>query len=681
MDCRKKMDYRKFRSPDEVMVGSESLTDLLRRHRRDRVLATSPQVIPKNADLSCLDLSFKDLRGALLGGVNLSAANLDSADLTGANLSSSDLSGASLNRATIRSGKLDNVSLRDASLEEADLRACSLRVSDVRRARLSRADLRGAKLAGADLRGAVLSSADLRDLNEPEQQTETAGLRIGGADLSDARVPASLGLAASSTFQDAAGSTLSVFFFFTAGLVYSILMASEIKDDKLLPRGGSSPLPFLQTPVPSTDFFLITPVILLLLYAYLHFNLLRFFGLAADLPGRFPDGTEVCDLVRPWMLKVLFRRFSMARGTVEERLLGVPNISFLIWFIIPPAAIFLFWYRYLVFHLASGDLFLEGVGLLTLCIGLAFELRAIAILRPGYSLRRFASWRIKMVAVWAAVATAISISSTREAFADRFFANFESLDVTVRPDKWDGEKPMELRGAWLAGEDLRYANARDAFLVHADLRNADLSHAVFNRADLRGADFGSATVIGVDFTSANLRQAVFASSRFFSKNDPVSCPEMPRREDIVNFASADLTSASFSGAWAMCNVSFSGAALDHANFSKMRLRNADFSLSHAAERLSFKEAKLERATMVDAVLPQADFEGADLLGADLRRARFTNADFREAVIGECTDARGTDFAEAAISPEQLSLMRTDQSTIPPKKITSFTPSTPPACAK
>eukprot|EP00727_Mastigamoeba_balamuthi_P010434 m51a1_g6012 hypothetical protein (738) ;mRNA; r:65748-68497 len=68
------------------------------------------------------------------------------------------------------------------------LAAADLSGSDLRGAALPRSDARRALLAGADLRGACLRGSDLRGV----RLASVAGRSLAGADLSDARLPASL---------------------------------------------------------------------------------------------------------------------------------------------------------------------------------------------------------------------------------------------------------------------------------------------------------------------------------------------------------------------------------------------------------------------------------------------------------------------------------------------------------
>ena len=86
-----------------------------------------------------------------------------------------DLGGANLSDANLRGANLRDANLRDANLCCADLRGANLRCADLGGANLCGADLDGANLRCANLCGAYLGCANLRDAN------------LGGADLRGAR--------------------------------------------------------------------------------------------------------------------------------------------------------------------------------------------------------------------------------------------------------------------------------------------------------------------------------------------------------------------------------------------------------------------------------------------------------------------------------------------------------------
>ena len=85
------------------------------------------------------------------------------------------------------------------------------------------------------------------------------------------------------------------------------------------------------------------------------------------------------------------------------------------------------------------------------------------------------------------------------------FANLTEEDVSWKPPNWTGrhEEISLVKGARLKGRDLRFTNARRAFLVKADLREADLTGANLAQADLRKANLE-----GADLNRADLRGAI-----------------------------------------------------------------------------------------------------------------------------------------------------------------------------
>jgi len=138
-----------------------------RRVESDAFDSRLDQLISTNECPKC------DLRGAVLQGRNLRAANLSNADLNGARLDRADLSGANLtgtylfganfSAADLRGAQLINADLRKANLNQADLRGAYLLMANLRKADLRRAQLVGAFLNGADLTGTRFKQADLTD--------------------------------------------------------------------------------------------------------------------------------------------------------------------------------------------------------------------------------------------------------------------------------------------------------------------------------------------------------------------------------------------------------------------------------------------------------------------------------------------------------------------------------------
>jgi Pentapeptide repeats (8 copies) len=103
-------------------------------------------------------LSFMNLDGAFLFGINLFNANLYETSLEKAILLGATLQGACMSRTNLTEATLVNANLIGTNLEKANLR----------RANLERANLERANLAGADLAGAHLERATLENISWDE---------------------------------------------------------------------------------------------------------------------------------------------------------------------------------------------------------------------------------------------------------------------------------------------------------------------------------------------------------------------------------------------------------------------------------------------------------------------------------------------------------------------------------
>lgn len=140
----------------------------------------------------------------------------------------------------------------------------------------------------------------------------------------------------------------------------------------------------------------------------------------------------------------------------------------------------------------------------------------------------------------------------------------------------------DLRGADLAGANLRFVSFALARLDGSNLFGADLSGASFRQADLFDADLSETTLVNADFRAADL----------------TSC----------NLVAANCTGVDFTGA------DLNGANLNHANLTAADLTGTDL-----------------RNTDLSAV----NFRNARLIGTQMHGARLTNAELAGTVIA-CT---------------------------------------------
>lgn len=158
--------------------------------------------------------------------------------------------------------------------------------------------------------------------------------------------------------------------------------------------------------------------------------------------------------------------------------------------------------------------------------------------------------------------------------------------------KWrNGLFPLVQRASFRSS-NLRYLQARGAFLINADFRGADMTSADFSEADLRNATFQPAVADPINLSFATLSRAK-AEGQDFSGATMIGAD---LHEAILT--GADLSSANLIGA------DLSGAMMASANLSGAKLVGADL-----------QGANLRRASIGSAMLIGADVSGADLEGA------------------------------------------------------------------
>jgi len=163
------LSYGQVRGAVPAKLTSREIVRLLFEARREQRIDLS------YGDLSGLDLSDINFKGAVLHHCNLFGV-----DFTDANLTGSDLSDTILDRAVLLRTNLSNASLRSASIRRpavfTDMRFYAgdlplFRGSDLRSTQIT-ARLDGADFSRSDLSGAVFSLSSERDLGG----TPTGGL-------------------------------------------------------------------------------------------------------------------------------------------------------------------------------------------------------------------------------------------------------------------------------------------------------------------------------------------------------------------------------------------------------------------------------------------------------------------------------------------------------------------------
>jgi uncharacterized protein YjbI with pentapeptide repeats len=560
--------------------------------------------------------------------------------------------------------------LSEADLSEMDLTGANLEWTDLFRANLSWTRFAEARLWGATFREANLTHADLRGAIGLWEES------LAGADLSGALVPEVLRLSAQvAAVEDTFNSLQQVFLSIVFACLYSWLTIAATTDARLLSDSATSPLPIIGIQIPIAEFYLVTPFLLLSLYAYFHLSLQRLWTRLAALPAVFPDGGRLDQKSYPRILSGFVRsRCHLLQTSCPFQARVQAWLFIVVTWGLGPLMLMWFWWRYLArrewvggglllgflvlalviafisYRLASRTLhgqetrlYHEGVAVFVVSAaicGLLFYGKANGW--PPHEGRNEcigAAWEV--IGVW---------KGLREMLACSPYANLSRAQLSTKPAQWTGpENNALVQGAFLQGKNLCYARAVEAFLVKANLSGVDLqqanlqqahlqqailhranlSHATLLWAQLQGADLRGAILQGIILRQAKLRGAWL--SRFTDCNQ--------RCLPAVDLSGANLVEADLQEA-DLKEVILRGAHLDGASLLRAQLQGASFAgASLQATNLQDTQLSSARIKTLDQCVdeqnicenpyqPVEDLPGADLQGANLRWANLQGADLR-----------------------------------------------------
>lgn len=579
---------------------------------------------------------------------DLCGAELENADLTGVNLQ-----GAFLQRANLRGADLSMANLRNASLVQADL---------------SNANLLGAELRGTNLMGATMYGAEGLWLG-----------RLGGANLHDAMLPETISsIDGSKAVWEATHVARWFYFLMLTVCALCALCVATTSDARLILDGQTIPIARFGNILPINSFYLIAPILLLVLFVRFQFLLLRVWSSMSALPAVFQDGQTI-ERGGPWYLMGLVRRhFRWLRESKTPVSMMENVIATLLAYWAVPATILMLWMRYLVRQDFRGTSL--HVLFFALSISVATGLPSVVsrVIRTGEvrrptsrSVARLAFLTLRAPIVCGLIALVLSIGVIRGVPADSDAAR---RYFSASPRRWAAEAfclvgyrpyadlteatlvspharpanpndpPGDASGPRLNENSLRYARAYravlgggrlwradlvGAYLTEADLRNTNLrearlrdavlDHARADHALLISADGSNANLTGADLRGSDMTYAVFENA---------------------SFAGAKLGGASLYGA-NLRRTHWLRADLTRSDMRDTQLQEAEFPLANL-ELTDFSGAKLASAQLAGAQFKGTILLGADLRNTGLRGAVFTGAVLRDALM-DGAQLDGADF--------------------------------------
>jgi hypothetical protein len=454
----------------------------------------------------------------------------------------------------------------------------------------------------------------------PLHKTEPAGFADKATDLEALRT----------AVVDAAGVGYGLWFSYLFALLYFAIAAGAVTHRDLLLENPVK-LPFLNVELPLKAFFILGPLVFLVVHAYvlLHFLLLsgKVGGFHAELQKQVP-GDEKRAQLRRQLPSNIFVQFLGGPREVREGIVGflLKSVAWISLVAGPIALLVLFQLQFLPYHNAWITWWQRIAVFVDLIL---LWLLWPPIARGETALLAWNDLRRARMAAWLPVSLLpLLLVFTVATFPGEWFEQelyrIGLVDLTTGEIKtyWWGwphkllvageidyvtGKPRSLWSNVLVVPSFDFGNrlkvdADNRVSISSEavtLRGRNLEGAVLAGAHLRKADFTGAYLAGADFFRADLREAKFGCD---DVGDQEKCAQLPG----AGFQAAQLQGASFRAAQ-LQGSSLRGAQLQGASLDRAQLQGA-----------SLDRARLQGASLDNAQLQGVSLNGTQLQGAALR---------------------------------------------------------------
>lgn len=466
----------------------------------------------------------------------------------------------------------------------------------------------------------------------------------------------------------AARSTNIAWLMFLGLLGYSAIAVASITHRDLLLNGDVT-LPLLGVRVGLARFFLLLPILLLMLHA----GLLGKLALLARKTHEFNAALRLLESTdqRSHPLRLELDSFFYVQaiaGPERSRVVSsfLNSVSWLTLLIFPLALLLYIQMVFLPFHDGAITMFHRLIVLADIVILLfmgVFLSRSettyfgaflrTAVYNPGSLV-----FGIAMLAVAAFVSAVAGVpaDARRESRPGFLIAPDGTLFGVIASNLTVTDADL------VAGKDIA-RGGRSISLRSRDLRFARLDRTDLRQADLTGANLSGASLVGADLRGMSLRCDERSDLRPSENRETVACGSArganfsKARLDAADMAGLDLRGARFEGA-RMEGANLAGAQMAAADFSRAELPRADLSGNAALQGATFVQANLQGADLAGARLQMADFTGAAMQGATLSLANLEGAMLRDAALDgaglQATKLFGADLQGARLSLADLS---------------------------
>lgn len=459
------------------------------------------------------------------------------------------------------------------------------------------------------------------------------------------------------------------------GLMAYVATTIISTSDRQLILGEPARLPFVNVGIPLDEFFVFTPILVIIMFVYFHLNLLNLKKMFFMLESNYAPLDDYH--VYPWLLN-----FKEDKDDKIIDFMRKAIISLSLWWAMPSILI-LNALKYIKKHDMFGNIFVCFVVIIIgLICTLLFWFRYRSLTRKTNS-KKIISIIVSSILVVELIFVILIYFSFDGGY--QFLKNIIYVDLSYQKlineenKNYDTLYWIDLRNAHLEG-----ANLTGAILIKADLHGASFKNALMDNINLRNARLSDCDFTGITLEGGNLVGAEMNRSFFYGSNITwANLDSVDLRESYmegasffkVSFKRANLSesyckgvkllSSEFDGA-ILQDVNLAGAILTGSYFVNGDLRNSDFSNSNLLgahlEGASLIGASLFKADLTSAHLDSvelhyAKLDSATLWGTFLFHANLEGATFNGAMLSSAfmnhTNLKDVDFQNADLSEAKL----------------------------
>lgn len=430
-----------------------------------------------------------------------------------------------------------------------------------------------------------------------------------------------------------------LYFLYIGFLAYCSLTVISTSDRQII-LNDTAKLPIVNLDVSLNGFFILAPVIAILVFIYFQLYLHRLKALINDLRTNYAPTKK--RRLYPWMINIAEDPEPGAIGALQRIIVGfslwtsltLVLVLFAFWYVkkhdpfwsfvigslplVGALTTFWFWMKYEPRKLRKSK-WSKVFSLVGFSLLIAFELCLLILLIPWAREGGRIEWLKPL----------ICLNLSYQKLVDEPKTHYVGLF-------WGNYRKAHLEGADLSNSVLKRANLTNAYLQYAKISSAILDSANLQNANLQNADLRGTSLQNANLYKSNLQNARIDNANFQDAN-----------LEYANLQEVSLAMMSLRyGSISSIGVNFREAKLGHAKLTNAQLWGANF------QEAFLREANLKGTILNLATLFKANIKGANLQNAQLGEVTVTHDSgkkFNLRVNLQEADLREVDFMGARLT--------------------------------